>query len=536
MGVPHANECSEAHIEDTATAVISPDQTNEMSLTIWQTVKANPKSIGYSVLMGVGPMCYGFDLIIISLAVTMPAFQHSYGEKVKTSYIIPSMWLALWNSMLQVGSMFGAFSNGAISDRLGRKFTFILGAGIAAAAVFLVYFSDRPSTVDARRTMFLVGKIVAGFAFGLINTSYLTMVSEIAPTRVRGPLLSCFTFFLLLGQLAGVLSVYARVSNHTPSSYRTVFAVPWAMAGAAIIVGFLVPESPVFQIKRNNISKALKAYKRLYSRTNAEQGLSALQSVVEHEMMAEKDQERGNYLQCFKGVNWRRTRIIIWANILQQLVGITMVINSTYFLELGGMAASKALQLNVVHIGVGLPCLVGTFWTMTRLGRRSVLLVGTSAIAVLWLSMGIAGCFPSSPSALLYLGICLIIIYEFYALSVGALYPVVSAESSSIQLRAASQSIGFFVNFLFAWLFNFTVPYMFNVDAGNLGGKVGFIFSFLSVCAFFIVFFEIPEMKNRTFAVLDEMFEKRLPTRKFKDYVCAGIEVPYNKAVEAGIA
>jgi SP family general alpha glucoside:H+ symporter-like MFS transporter len=105
-----------------------------------------------------------------------------------------------------------------------------------------------------------------------------------------------------------------------------------------------------------------------------------------------------------------------------------------------------------------------------------------------------------------------------------------------MQLRAASQSIGLFTQFVSSWVFSFTVPYMFDVDAGNLGGKVGFIFSFLCACGFILIWVEIPETKNRTYAELDEMFEKKLPTRQFKNYVCSGFQSVFpSKAKEAGV-
>ncbi len=44
-------------------------------LTIWQTVKENPKVIGAAVAMTIGPVVYGFDSIIISLVTAMPSFQ-----------------------------------------------------------------------------------------------------------------------------------------------------------------------------------------------------------------------------------------------------------------------------------------------------------------------------------------------------------------------------------------------------------------------------------------------------------------------------
>lgn len=127
----------------------------------------------------------------------------------------------------------------------------------------------------------------------------------------------------------------------------------------------------------------------------------------------------------------------------------------------------------------------------------------------------------------------MIIIYEVYALGVGAVYPVVASEASSVRLRAVSNSIGFLSQFFASWLFGFTVPYMFGVDAGNLGGKCGFIFAGLSLIGGVIVWFEVPETKNRTYAELDEMYEQNLPTRKFKGYVCTGIQVPYVKSEDA---
>jgi SP family sugar:H+ symporter-like MFS transporter len=36
------------------------------------------------------------------------------------------------------------------------------------------------------------------------------------------------------------------------------------------------------------------------------------------------------------------------------------------------------------------------------------------------------------------------------------------------------------------------------------------------------VYFYLPEIKNRTLEEIDEMFEARLPARKFRKYVCVG--------------
>jgi len=66
----------ETHVEDASEHVLAPDATNEMSMSIWDTIKANPKTIGWCCTLASGPMVYGFDLIIISQVVAMPAFQY----------------------------------------------------------------------------------------------------------------------------------------------------------------------------------------------------------------------------------------------------------------------------------------------------------------------------------------------------------------------------------------------------------------------------------------------------------------------------
>lgn len=93
-----------------------------------------------------------------------------------------------------------------------------------------------------------------------------------------------------------------------------------------------------------------------------------------------------------------------------------------------------------------------------------------------------------------------------------------AGEISSLRLRAKSQSLGFFFNYSYSTVWNVAVPYMFNATEGNLGGKMGWIFLATSCIAWFVVWAEIPETKDRTYGELDEMFNERVPARKFKAY------------------
>jgi hypothetical protein len=121
----------------------------------------------------------------------------------------------------------------------------------------------------------------------------------------------------------------------------------------------------------------------------------------------------------------------------------------------------------------------------------------------------------------------------FFGLSVGGAYTVVAAETSSVRLRAKTNSLGFFLNGLFSWAFNFFIPYLFNADQLNCGGKCGLFFFGLSLIGSLIVYLEIPEMKNRTYRELDEMFEQRLKTRAFKKHVFVENLAPKSSVAEA---
>lgn len=94
----------------------------------------------------------------------------------------------------------------------------------------------------------------------------------------------------------------------------------------------------------------------------------------------------------------------------------------------------------------------------------------------------------------------------------------IAGEISQVELRAASQTIGFAFNFFFATVWQVVIPYMFNSDEGDLGGKMGFIFFATSVAGLVLVYLEVPETKNRSYAELDEMFALELPTKAFGTY------------------
>lgn len=95
---------------------------------------------------------------------------------------------------------------------------------------------------------------------------------------------------------------------------------------------------------------------------------------------------------------------------------------------------------------------------------------------------------------------------------------VIAAETSSLRLRARTQGVGWTVNGVAGVAFGMSMPYVYNADAGDLGGMSGYIFVAFSALAVAICFFCLPEMKGRNAADIDRMFELELPARQFKGW------------------
>jgi len=92
----------------------------------------------------------------------------------------------------------------------------------------------------------------------------------------------------------------------------------------------------------------------------------------------------------------------------------------------------------------------------------------------------------------------------------------IAAETSSLQLRAKTQGISQATSAFTSAVAGVVLPYVFNPDAGNLRAKVGFTYVGSCVIGLAVTWYFIPEMKGRTVAEIDRMFELGLPARRFK--------------------
>ena len=93
-------------------------------------------------------------------------------------------------------------------------------------------------------------------------------------------------------------------------------------------------------------------------------------------------------------------------------------------------------------------------------------------------------------------------------LSVWPAYHAIGAEVSSLDLRAKSQGIGWGFGGATTTVFAIALPYLYNVDAGDLRGKTGFVYFGLSAVGLLISWYMVKETRDLSQEEIDRLYEK----------------------------
>ena len=92
--------------------------------------------------------------------------------------MIPASWLSGFNSISSVGQFFGAFVCSYLADRIGRKWSLLLGLVLVTGGIFGEIFA-------VTRPAFLIGKMILGFGLGFYLSIGPLYCSEVAPVVLR---------------------------------------------------------------------------------------------------------------------------------------------------------------------------------------------------------------------------------------------------------------------------------------------------------------------------------------------------------------
>ncbi|KAL4886705.1 general substrate transporter [Aspergillus karnatakaensis] len=495
-------------LSDSQRACSGSSTQQEPSPSLLPTIQQSRKTLAWCLALTPGILLYGYDLVIVGNVSSMPEFRKDFGRRLHNKLIIPALWLGLWNIANPIGGILGALSAGSIQDLFGRRRSLTLSTIISALGVAVAYVSDLPDDINTRRSVFFLAKLIQGFAVNMLMCTTQTYMSEVLPPLLRGPVLAFFPIFTLLGQLIGSIVVYVSLDKPEAEGYKNCFISEWAVCLLPLLVSFCMPESPVYLIRRNRVEDARESQRRLAcSSQDAEITLDNLIQSIKLETQS-RAPSTATYLACLTTPHHHRTLIVLFANLLPSIFGVTLLSKGSYFMQVVGMSAHNSLLCLQVGLGLGLLANVCSMYTLSRFGRVTLTLVGLAGCGVLWTGMGVAGCFEGTV-VIWYTQTTFLLVIILAGMSTWPASYAIAAETSSLHLRAKSQGLGWLVNCLLNGVLGLVLPYIFNEDEGALKGKTGFVYTGFCVIGLVVTWLFVPELKDLSVQEVDGLFESR---------------------------
>lgn len=232
-----------------------------------------------------------------------------------------------------------------------------------------------------------------------------------------------------------------------------------------------------------------------------------------------RETENVSYLECFRKSNFRRTVVAIAPLSVQMFTGVVFAASySTYYMQLAGYSTAESFKLQICQQVMSMVGNIISWYLIDKVGRRALTVYGTAFLTVLlWIMGGLA--VGGSPGELKGTVAMILLYCFFYNMTIGATAYTALIEISTSRLRVKTIAIGLAFQSCWSLMWSFVLPYLFNPDQANLGGKLGFVYAGISVPCIAFLWWYMPETKGRSYEELDEMFTKRVPARKFKTYV-----------------
>ena len=160
--------------------------------------------------------------------------------------------------------------SGLLADALGRK-----GVILAADVLFVLGALWQASTGSV--TGMIVGRGVVGLAVGSASFVVPLYISELAPARWRGRLVTISTLFITAGQV--VAYVVGWLYSYTPHGWRWMVGLGALPALIQLVIMFFMPETPRWLIRDGKANDARKVLKKIYGEGQSDVVRAVLVSV-----------------------------------------------------------------------------------------------------------------------------------------------------------------------------------------------------------------------------------------------------------------
>ena len=469
----------------------------------------------------IGGLLFGYDTAVISgadkglQAFFMGAKDFVYSDAIH----------GFTASSALIGCIIGSALSGFFASNFGRKKSlFIAGVLFFLSALGSYYpeflFFEYGKPTYPLLVAFNFYRILGGVGVGLASAICPMYIAEIAPSNIRGTLVSWNQFAIIFGQLVVYFVNFLILGDNinpvikasdginqilnpteslwaTETGWRLMFVSEAFPAGLFTLLVLLVPETPRYLAMSGNDEKALSVLSRINGISQARIILAEIKATAQ-----EKTEKLFTY-------GWLVIFIGIMLSVFQQAVGINAVLYFAprIFESMGmGNPMIQTVIMGIVNITF---TLVAVF-TVEKLGRKPLLITGSIGMAIGALMVALCNLVTLPP----IVSVVSIMVYSAsFMFSWGPICWVLIAEIFPNTIRGAAVAIAV----AFQWIFNFIVSStfvpMYNMSAGDMGEKFGHMFVYalygiICIIAAIFVWKLVPETKGKTLEDMSKLWKK----------------------------
>jgi SP family xylose:H+ symportor-like MFS transporter len=326
-------------------------------------------------------------------------------------------------------------------------------------------------------------------------------IAEIAPSSIRGKLVSWNQFAIIFGMLIVYFVNYTIALKGDDqwlidTGWRWMFASETIPAILFLILLLFVPETPRFLVMQNNESKALQLLNKLVSKSKAQQILEEIK-----ETLKEKDVPWLSYGGLLIIIG-------IFLSVFQQFVGINVVLYYApeIFRNMGSGTDVSLLQTIIVG-AVNLSFTVLAIFTVDKFGRKPLQIIGALGMAISMLALGFSFYFDRVGMGAL---IFMLTYTASFAMSWGPVTWVLLSEIFPNKIRGAMSiavAAQWVANLIISWTFPIMNDNTWLTDKFNHGFTY-WIYGIMSILAALFVWKLVPETKGKSLEEIEHIWKK----------------------------
>lgn len=436
----------------------------------------------------IGGLLFGFDTGIISGAIVQLRRDWQLDPLTEGAIVSGVLW----------GGFVGAAFSGKAADVFGRGATISATAAIFVVGSFWTGLATSP-------TWLVAGRFVVGIAVGSVSVAVPLYLSEIAPAKIRGAVVT-------LSQLAlvgGVLCSYSvsAVFATTLDGWRYML-----MAGAApaVVLGYamlFLPASPRWLMAAGREGSARRMLRRL--------GIPDQDAAIDEIKKSLATTTTASRRELFQPAARLPLLIGIGLMVIQQLSGVGIV--TSYATTVFGMTGiTGATGAALLTVGIGVTDFMATFTAillLDRFGRKPLFLIGiaVTVICLVVLATGFAQLDRLATVGHWVIVVSLFVYMAAFSLSLGPVTGLIVSEIYPQRIRGIAMGLVIVAN----WLCQIITALSFPSLIAYLGPTVTFsIYAVVGIAGFAFCYLLVPETKGLTLEQIEQYWRApELPKR-----------------------